>query len=67
MFRSGENILGNYCPADIFLQQDVRPILAKFTSAYQHAAALYLYRMAITFFAAPLDKRAVTETDGPAA
>ena len=66
-FRAGEDIFGNNCPGDIFLQQDVRTGLSEFTSANQYGAAFGLDSRARAVFAAPLDKRAIAEADGSGA
>ena len=63
-FGAGEDIVGNYCPGDVLLQQDVRTVLPEFTSANQYGAAFGLYSRTGAVFAAPLDKRAITEADG---
>ena len=62
-----EDILGDYCPGDILLEQDLGSVLPEFTSSNQHGAAIGLYSRARAVFAAPLDKSAVTEADGPVA
>lgn len=66
-FRAGEYILGNNCPGDILLQQDVRFGLPEFTSSNQYGAAFGLDSRAGAVFAAPLDKRAIAEADGAGA